>query len=156
MGYLAKRLVVIRDRGSRTHVTVPVDLRPSAPCVLLVEDFRDTREMYHFYLTKQGYRVEVAEDGHAALRVALEQHPDLILMDLGLPGIDGWTVIDRLKRDTRTCTIPIVVLSAHPKHSASQRAADAGCTGYLSKPCPPRDVANEIVRVLGATGADVH
>ena len=137
-------------------MTAPVDLQPSVPCVLLVEDFRDTREMYHFYLTKQGYRVEVAEDGHTALRVALEQLPDVILMDLGLPGIDGWTVISLLKQHTRTCTIPIVVLSAHPVHSGAQRASDEGCTSYLSKPCSPREVASEIVRVLGATRADVH
>ena len=105
--------------------------------------------MYQFYLTKQGYRVEVAAEGHEALRLALELHPHLILMDLGLPGIDGWTLIRMLKQDPDTQSIPIVVLTGYGTSRARERAFAAGCNGYLTKPCMPAHLAEEVARAVG-------
>ena len=119
------------------------------PLLLLVEDFPDAREMYQFYLARRGYRVEVAAEGHEALRLAMELHPSLILMDLGLPGIDGWTLIRMLKQDDGTRSIPILVLSGYTTSSARERAFAAGCNGYLTKPCLPARLAEEIDRAMG-------
>src|SRR3954466_852148 len=84
-----------------------------AQLILLVDDFQDNREMYAEYLTYSGYRVEEAATGPEALEKAFSLLPDLILMDLSLPGIDGWEATRRLKSDPRTTKIPIIALTGH-------------------------------------------
>jgi CheY-like chemotaxis protein len=124
------------------------ELPPVPPLVLLVDDYADAREMYGFYLSRRGYRVEEAADGHEALTKALDLTPDIILMDLSLPGIDGWELARILKGDARTAAIPIVALTAHALNGEQERALDAGCDAFVTKPCLPQELAAELERVL--------
>ena len=127
------------------------ELPHAAPLVLLVDDYADAREMYGFYLTRRGYRVEEAADGHEALAKALGLTPDIILMDLSLPGIDGWELARMLKKDPRTAAIPIVALTAHALNGEQERALGAGCDAFVTKPCLPQTLAAELERVLRTT-----
>jgi CheY-like chemotaxis protein len=116
--------------------------------ILLVDDYQDGREMYADALRFSGFRALEASSGIEALQLALERLPDLILMDLSLPGMDGWEVTSRLKKDTRTLHIPIIALTAHALHEERERAERAGCDGFLAKPCLPDELLAEVRRVL--------
>lgn len=116
--------------------------------VLLVDDYSDARDMYGEYLEYSGFEVIQAEDGIEALRKALDESPDIILMDLSLPIMDGWEATRRLKADERTATIPVVVLTGHALAGNSEGAKKAGCDGFVTKPCLPEDLVKEIRRVL--------
>ena len=142
------------DATASRHAQSPpmIDMPAVAPLVLLVDDYADAREMYGFYLTRRGYRVEEAADGHEALAKALGLLPDVILMDLSLPGIDGWELARLLKRDPRTTAIPIMALTAHALNGEEARARDAGCDAFVTKPCLPQALAAELERVLHAAG----
>lgn len=120
------------------------------PLVLIVEDYADAREMYAAYLKLSGFRVAEAASGEEALARAVELLPDAIVMDLALPGIDGWEATRRLKGDARTARIPIIALSGHtlPRHLNAAR--EAGCDVVLVKPCLPDALVAEIRRVLEA------
>src|SRR5258706_4578733 len=95
--------------------------------VLIVEDHPDQREMYASYFRVKGFRTLTASDGPSAIHAARAERPDVIVMDLGLPHIDGWEVTRRLKRDPATAHIPIVVCTAHMLGGSCERALDAGC-----------------------------
>lgn len=128
---------------------MPADASPpTSPLVLLVDDYADAREMYGYYLARHGFRVEEAADGHEALDKALTLGPDIILMDLSLPGIDGWELARMLKKDPRTTAIPIVALTAHALNGEQERALGAGCDAFVTKPCLPQTLATELERVL--------
>jgi len=121
------------------------------PLVLLVDDFQDNREMYAMYLEHAGLRVAEAGNGHEALDQAFSLLPDLIVMDLSLPGIDGWEATRRLKADARTKKIPVLALTSHALEGYSEGARAAGCDGFVTKPCLPEQLLNEIRRVLAAS-----
>ncbi len=118
--------------------------RPPAPLILLVEDFEDAREMYRDYLTFSGFRVETAHNGQEALRKARSLSPDLVLMDLSLPGIDGWEATRLLKSDPATRHLVIVALSAHALAAEGERARAVGCDGFIAKPCLPPDLLTQV------------
>jgi two-component system, cell cycle response regulator DivK len=118
------------------------------PLVLVVDDFQDNREMFAEYLTFSGFRVAEAATGREALERAFELMPDLILMDLSLPEIDGWEATRHLKNDPRTKRIPIVALTGHTLAGHSRDAKDAGCDAFLTKPCLPDALVLEIRRLL--------
>ena len=120
----------------------------SKPFILLVEDFEDAREMYRDYLEFAGFRVATAGDGRSAIDQARSLKPDLILMDLSLPGIDGWEATRILKSDPATSHLLIVALSAHALAAEGERARVAGCDGFIAKPCLPPDLVTEIGRYL--------
>ena len=120
------------------------------PLILVVDDYPDAREMYAALLQLSGYRVAVASDGAEALAQAFALGPDLILMDLSLPGMDGWEAIRRLKADERTRHAPVVALTGHAHGESLDRARAAGCETVLVKPCLPDDLVREIRRVLAA------
>jgi CheY-like chemotaxis protein len=120
------------------------------PFVLLVEDFEDAREMYRDYLEFSGFQVETARDGREAIDKARALRPHLILMDLSLPGIDGWEATRILKDDPRTSDLIIIALSAHALAAEGERARDAGCDGFIAKPCLPTDLVAEIAHHLKA------
>jgi CheY-like chemotaxis protein len=122
----------------------------SRPFVLLVEDFEDAREMYRDYLEFSGFQVETARDGREAIEKARALRPHLILMDLSLPGIDGWEATRILKDDPRTSDLIIVALSAHALAAEGERARAAGCDGFIAKPCLPTDLVTEIAQHLKA------
>ena len=123
-----------------------------APLVLVVDDFQDNREMFAEFLVISGYRVAQAVNGREALDRAFELLPDAILMDLSLPELDGWEATRRLKRDPRTRHIPVVALTGHVLADHAREARDAGCDGFLAKPCLPEVLVVELRRVLAAVG----
>jgi len=122
----------------------------SQPLILVVDDYQDAREMYAEYLQFSGFRVAEARNGNEAVEQAFALKPDLILMDLSLPGMDGWEATRRLKADERTSRIPIVALTGHALAGASEGAKKAGCDSFVTKPCLPDDLVVEVRRMLGA------
>jgi CheY-like chemotaxis protein len=116
--------------------------------VLIVDDFEDNRAMYAEYLRYAGLDVVEAKDGAEAIEMARTELPDLIVMDLSLPVIDGWEATRRIKRDPLTREIPIIALTGHALEGHSQGAREAGCEGFLAKPCLPDkllDTVNELL-----------
>ncbi|MEX0892205.1 MAG: response regulator [Gemmatimonadota bacterium] len=124
----------------------------AAKTVLLVEDNEDNLVVYRTILEHVGYRVIEARDGEEGVAAAREHHPDLILMDISIPKIDGWEATKRLKADDATRAIPIIALTAHALEEDRQKATDAGCDGYLAKPVEPRRVVQEVEQFVGAPG----
>ena len=122
--------------------------------VLVVEDYQDAREMYAAYLQFSGFRVAEATNGLEAIEKALELRPDIILMDLALPKMDGWEATRRLKSDDRTKHIPIVALTGHALAGHAEGARQAGCDAFVTKPCLPDALVAEIQRMLGGGAAD--
>jgi CheY-like chemotaxis protein len=120
-----------------------------SPLFLVVDDYQDAREMYAEYLQFSGFRVAEARNGNEAVEQALALKPDLILMDLSLPGMDGWEATRRLKADDTTKHIPIVALTGHALAGASEGAKKAGCDSFVTKPCLPDDLVVEVRRMLG-------
>ena len=116
--------------------------------VLLVEDQSDLRRLYAEQLRFSGFDVTEAGDGLTAVASALEHGPDVVLMDLSLPGIDGWEATRRLKADSRTAAVPVVALTAHDGADELERATQAGCDWFVPKPCPPAALIAEVKRVL--------
>jgi two-component system, cell cycle response regulator DivK len=116
--------------------------------ILLVEDNEDNLVVYRTILEHVGYRVIEARDGEEGVTRAREQLPDLILMDISIPKIDGWEATQRLKADG-TRGIPIIALTAHALEEDRQKAIQAGCDGYLAKPVEPRRVVQEVERFVG-------
>jgi two-component system, cell cycle response regulator DivK len=124
-------------------------MRTDRPCVLLVDDYPDALEMYGQYLHYSGFDVVEATNGVEALQRAAEQSPDIILMDLSLPVMDGCEATRRLKADPRTSDIPVVAMTGHTP-TMSEGARAAGCDAFVMKPCLPEDLVREIYRVLSA------
>ena len=118
------------------------------PLVLVVDDYQDAREMYAEYLSFSGFRVVEASTGTEAVEKALELRPDVILMDLSLPGMDGWAATRQLKNDDRTKFIPVVALTGHALAGASEGARLAGCDAFVTKPCLPDELVIEVRRML--------
>lgn len=124
-----------------------------ARSILLVEDFDDARELYALCLRAAGYTVVEVSTGEEAIRLARERRTDLILMDMALPGIDGWEATAVLKGDERTRDIPVIALTAHALRDERERMAEIGCDGFLAKPCLPPDLVQEVGRILDARPA---
>lgn len=124
------------------------NVKSDRPRVLLVDDYRDAREMYSEYLEFSGFDVVEAANGMEALQRAVESAPDIVLMDLSLPVMDGWEATRRLKQDERTAQIPVVALTGHALAGVSEDAKQAGCDAFVTKPCLPEDLVKEIRRVL--------
>lgn len=123
--------------------------------ILLVEDYDDAREMYRDYLEFSGFSVHTARDGHEALEKARSLMPDLILMDLSMPGLDGWEATRQLKADPATSSLVIVALSAHALAAEGERARQAGCDGFIAKPCLPHDLVEQMLAYVKVQPADV-
>jgi CheY-like chemotaxis protein len=127
----------------------------NTPLILVVDDYQDAREMYAEYLQFSGFRVAEAKNGNEAIEKAFELRPDLILMDLSLPGMDGWEATRLLKSDERTRHIPVVALTGHALAGASEGARKAGCDSFVTKPCLPDDLVVEVRRMLNAVQRQV-
>jgi len=116
--------------------------------ILVVDDFEDNREMYAAHLRFSGFAVDEAVSGAEAIEKAFVASPDLIVMDLSLPGMDGWEATRKLKNDPRTKHIPVVVVSGHALEASVRSAQAAGCDAFLKKPCLPQMLLAEIQRLL--------
>ena len=117
--------------------------------VLLVDDYPDARDMYGEYLQFSGFEIVEATNGLEAIERALDSQPDVILMDLSLPVMDGWEAMRHLKADRRTAGIPVVALTGHALDGISDGAKQAGCDAFVTKPCLPGDLLSEIRKVIG-------
>jgi two-component system cell cycle response regulator DivK len=118
------------------------------PLVLVVEDYQDAREMYAAYLQFSGFQVAEAANGIEAVEKTQQLLPDIVLMDLALPRMDGWEATRRLKSDPRTSHIPIVALTGHALAGHAEGAREAGCDAFVTKPCLPDALVAEIKRLL--------
>jgi CheY-like chemotaxis protein len=122
--------------------------------VLVVDDYEDNRQMYAELLTFAGFDVLEARNGAEGLAIAQSALPNLIVMDLSLPVMDGWEATRRIKADERTKHIPVLALSGHAPegidgHSAA--VAETGCDGFLAKPCTPESLLEMVHGVLDRT-----
>jgi two-component system, cell cycle response regulator DivK len=125
--------------------------RRERPLVLIVEDQDDLRQLYAEQLSMSGFDVIEAGNGQDAIDSTSLHFPDVVLMDLSLPIVDGWEATRRLKSDSRTSHIPVVALTAHDGSGELQRATRAGCDWFVPKPCPPDALIDELRRVLSTS-----
>ena len=116
--------------------------------VLLVEDNEDNRIVFATVLRYFGYEVEQALTGDEGLEMAQKHPPDVILMDISMPGLDGYELTRRLRSTKSTESIPIIALTAHALASDRRRAFEAGCNDFIAKPCEPRVVVDAVGRWL--------
>jgi CheY-like chemotaxis protein len=124
------------------------DAARGRPLVLIVEDQGELRRLYAHELSLSGFDVIEAANGEDAIARTTAHAPDVVLMDLSLPIVDGWEATRRLKSDARTAHIPVVALTAHDGSGELQRATRAGCDWFVPKPCPPDALIAEVRRVL--------
>ena len=117
--------------------------------VLLIDDDTHAREGYQMYLSGKGFRVHTSGGGIDALAVAKASAPDLVVLDLGLPDVDGWEVARQLKSDKQTRDIPIIAFSGRTLQHEQVSALRAGCDVYLTKPCAPDKLLGTIRKLLG-------
>jgi two-component system cell cycle response regulator DivK len=119
--------------------------------ILLVEDNEMNRDMLSRRLERKGFDVVMAVDGQAGVEMASSANPDLILMDLSLPVIDGWEATRRIKADAATRQIPVIALTAHAMAGDEQKALEAGCDDYDTKPVDFKRLLGKIDTFLGAS-----
>lgn len=112
--------------------------------IMVIEDDDDNMELIKFLLNKADYEVLSASDGREGLKMVTENKPDLVLLDLAIPGIDGWNLAKHIRSNPDTVSIPLVAVSAHSLPRDRQEAIDAGCDGFLTKPL---DVANLVTNM---------
>ena len=125
----------------------------SGPLVLIVDDVQDNRTIYVLFLKFSGFRIAEAENGEDAIEKATTLLPDVIVMDLSLPVMDGWEATRRLKRDPRTKKIPVVALTGHALPEHARAASQAGCDLVITKPCLPDQLMDALRRILDAPKA---
>jgi two-component system cell cycle response regulator DivK len=119
------------------------------PTILIVEDNEMNRDMLSRRLQRRGYEVLIATDGAEGLAAARERNPDLVLMDMSLPVIDGWEATRQLKSEEATRDMPIIALTAHAMSGDRQRAVDAGCDDFDTKPIELTRLLEKIELCLG-------
>ena len=129
--------------------SAPTALPVAGKTVLVVEDIVEQRNILVTLLRYSGYEVLEAADGEEAIQLAGKHRPDLILMDAGLPVLDGWQATEQLKQDPSTSQIPVVMLTAYALDVNRARAFEAGCNSYLPRPVAPRDVLQEVQNWIG-------
>ncbi len=123
------------------------------PKILLVEDNEMNRDMLSRRLERRGYQVMIAVDGQQGVDMALAEPPDLILMDMSLPVLDGWEATRRLKAEAKTRAIPIIALTAHAMAGDREKALEAGCDDYDTKPIELPRLLGKIDALLGKEAA---
>lgn len=126
----------------------------SAKTVLLVEDDPDTRLIYSTMLEASGFRVIQGRDGTEGVELAREHVPDLIVMNLVMPEIDGLSATELIRANPATASIPIIACTAFLHEDGGLMASDAGCNGYLEKPCEPTKLVSAVKQFLGGIEPD--
>jgi two-component system, cell cycle response regulator DivK len=115
--------------------------------VLIVDDLPEQRDIYATLLRLHGFDVLEAEDGKAAVEIAVGAPPDAIVMDVMLPVLDGWTATRQIRADPRTAQVPVIVLTARGMEADRKESADAGASAFILKPCNPNDILREVRRL---------
>jgi two-component system cell cycle response regulator DivK len=151
-----------KPRGHRFHPPAasgltedvqPTRFRRRGALVLIVDDAAQTRELYAEYLTLRGLGVVGAPDAETGLALARTLRPDVIVMDLAMPRLNGIVATRRLKHDSRTRRIPVIVLTGYAFHAIEQGVLEAGAEVFLTKPCLPEDLELKIRELLGTARA---
>jgi two-component system, cell cycle response regulator DivK len=120
----------------------------------VVDDTVDTRELYALYFRSLGFTVLTAHDGITGVAMARDKRPDIIVMDLSMPGLDGIAATRQLKADPRTHRTPVIILTGYPMRAIQDGALDAGADAFLTKPCLPEELDQHVQRLLArAAGA---
>ncbi len=116
--------------------------------ILIIEDNPYNREIAVTVLEKEGYVTITAETGKEGLEKLREVSPDLVLLDLALPEMSGWEVVKEIRGDEKFALLPVIALTAHAMSGDRKRAIQSGCSSYLSKPCRPGDISNEVKKFI--------
>ena len=124
-----------------------------SPIVLIVDDTVDTRELYAMYFRSRGFTALLAHDGVAGVAAARQKNPDVIVMDLSMPGLDGITATRQLKADAATRRTPVIILTGYPMRAIQHGALEAGADAFLTKPCLPEDLEQHVLRCLDRSRA---
>lgn len=123
---------------------------PRSQRILIADDSEDIRDLWRIWLTIWGFEVEEAENGAEAVRKTIASHPDLVLMDMWMPVMDGYHATRLIKENATTADVPVLALSAHAVSPGPENAMAAGCEMFLSKPVEPDVLLEEIRHALGA------
>ncbi|MCI0432347.1 MAG: response regulator transcription factor [Gemmatimonadetes bacterium] len=126
----------------------PKSAKPAPARILIVEDERDISALVAYHLTKEGFRVRTAEGGREALEAAESERPDLILLDLMLPGFSGYDVLTELRRRPELADVPVIVLTARKEEPDRVKGFEMGADDYLTKPFSPRELVLRVEAVL--------
>ena len=124
--------------------------------VLVIEDDDDTALLFEAVLRHSGFMVEICPDGRRGLETIREFRPDLVLLDISMPFINGWDVARAVLADPELKEIPVVGVTAHAEEADKKRAQEIGFTAYLTKPIEPRTVAAEVKRLIGEVDDDFN
>ncbi len=123
------------------------------PKILIIDDDNDMRRALHIRLRAHGYETVFAGDGLAAMKVAIKESPDLILLDLGLPAGDGFVVMERLQKNTKLSCVPVIFLTARECRVNKEKALAAGCFAFFQKPADNGELMSAIEKALKESGA---
>ena len=132
----------VKDRPSTGTARPRPSRRP--PVILIADDTTDARELYAEYFSNRGFTAITAHDGAAAVRIALEHVPDVIVMDLAMPEFDGITALRRIKADPRTNRTRVILLTGYPRKAVERGAYQAGADRFLTKPCLPEELERHV------------
>jgi two-component system cell cycle response regulator DivK len=127
---------------------------PERPLILIADDRPSSRELLRLVLERAGYAVMEAEDGEVALERARSENPDLILLDLQMPGLDGYGVLAALRSESRFAHLPVLALTASAMRGDRERIMEAGFTDYLAKPAGPEVLRETVARMLRPSAAE--
>ena len=127
-------------------------MKVEAPLVLVADDDEDIRSLVTFRLERAGYRVLAVEDGERALAVALERSPDIAVLDVMMPRLDGYALTRRLREHAETSSIPVILLTARAQESDVARGFEAGADDYIRKPFSPQELTARVEAMLGRLG----
>jgi CheY-like chemotaxis protein len=116
--------------------------------ILVVEDSAVIRRLIEVCLRAADLEIVTRDDGKSGLQAVGSESPDLVVLDIGLPGMDGWEVLDRIRRDETTKNIPVVVLTAHAEEESRRRANEGGADAFVTKPFQPNDFRSTVLSLL--------
>ena len=122
----------------------------SRQVVLVADDDEDIRALVSLRLQRSGYEVVAARDGEEAFRLACEHHPDLAVLDVGMPRLTGYEVTERLRENEGTRSLPVILLTARAQESDRERGLQAGADAYIKKPFSPQELRDSVRAVLEA------
>lgn len=125
-----------------------------AATILIAEDYDDNRELLRVLLSAVGYEITEARDGHECLSMARASHPDLIMIDLSMPGLDGWGVFKELRSDAKTTHIPCIAVTAHTDTHCA-RALETGFDAFVSKPFRTQEMLATVKRIIAQKTANL-
>jgi two-component system cell cycle response regulator DivK len=140
--------LILRERPTMSSNLHPTPDEPSHPSLLIVDDYPDALDVWGVYLRAEGFNVRTASDGQSAFAEAVKEKPDVIVMDLELPGKSGYEVARDLKARADTCAIPLIAATGYSHVKQLDLARASGFDSVMVKPCDPQTLVAEIRRLL--------